>query len=251
MRIEPYPDSWPRRLDFLPSLLLQARIDGPLELFYCKAHVTSSDNLGTEPIKTEYGTIQKGHVAGEHTQFITGSSNPRKEIEPITQREILDDIQAFLPDAGATIATRGTYEPLPDRLRKDIPALETSEHILRLESGSGIFSKMLSRRLSMRLFNPYQHMKAELLDRGLIKAPHDPVLKQLRSALKTDYILPEDEQKSYYDISEKVVSVDAGLSASKWWETIGYPVPFEGTVDHTLVKGRVFHLPKYESFVVV
>lgn len=258
MRIEPYSDKWIRRLDFLPPLNLQATIDGQLNLYYCDAVVSTSTKIGGDVVPTEFGELRMDATNANKVHYIKGKQDPRREIEPVTQREIREDILSRGLQAtdseevpGVVIQERGAMENMPDRLREEVDALATSEYIYRYERRSGNYNRMLSNRLNFKLFNPYQYSKGELLDRGFVKSPHDPVLRQIRSTLKTEWILPQDPSRGYLDLGPRLLTVEAALSREKWWETIGYPVPFEGTADHQLIKGQLFHLPSHGAFIIV
>ena len=253
MITEPYPPNWPRRLDFLPPLGLQAKINANLELYHCDAIVSTSESLPSDTISTEFGKIKLDSSTGNKVHYIKGNPNPRMEYEPVTQRELLEDIfsNLYIEVPGVVIVQRGSREKLTERLRRDIAALETSEYVFRQETRSGNYTQMLRRRLNLNLLNPYQLMKTELLDRGILRSPSDPIFRQIRSTLKTDYVIPEDETKGWRDIGDRIVTVDAALSHYKWWEAIGYPIRFEGNVDHSLIRGQLFHIPRLQSFTII
>ncbi|HSP31187.1 MAG TPA: hypothetical protein VLO13_04130, partial [Halomonas sp.] len=66
--------------------------------------------------------------------------------------------------------------------------------------------------------------------------------------MKTEVIVPEDPKRGYLDIGQRMLTVEQSLSRNKWWEAIGYPTEFEGTADHTLIKGQLYHLPNHGAF---
>lgn len=244
MKIEPYPITWERRLDFLPPLGLQVALDPKLHLYYCKASVSiQKDKLPSTDVKTPLkGKITINPNNTNEIIYEQGNPNPRAELTKIPQKELLEDIRAKIdieiPDI--VIHQRGVIEKVPDDLRK-IEALDDSEYILRQERGSGNRNQKLRKTLGVDLVNPYPYIKADLFTRKILTKWNDPVLKRIRSALKTDWIVTD--VKGYLEIQKEIPLLDA-TSLKHWWQDIGIPTPFKGNVDHTLINGQVFWMKK-------
>jgi len=83
-KIESYPLEWPRRLDFIPALKIQARTDPKSELFYCDATVSTSENLGRETRKTEFGVLVHNPSDAHKVKYTKGQPDPHKEVEPVS-----------------------------------------------------------------------------------------------------------------------------------------------------------------------
>lgn len=248
-RIEPYSETWPRRLDLLCPLKLQAAVEPNLELLYCEAEVMMARALASDRTTTEYGTLKVNPLDAHKMHYVKGNPNPRKENIPVTQKEIFDDVQDRIPEEipGIIIDRRITREKISDKLR-ELEALETSEHIFRSEISKGTHSKRDSKRFGIRLFDPYQKVKIELLSGGIVKNPYDPIFRQIRSIQRTEYIIPEDEEKGYNDLGPiGIKKIDTVMSHEKWWQAIGIPKEFKGALDHLMLQGQLFHLPKYEG----
>jgi len=149
---------------------------------------------------------------------------------------------------GVTLTQRGTVNRLPSTLHLD-NSLQSSEYIFRLETKHGNYTKMLRERLKINLKNPYKDIKNECLSRGILTDINDPVLKQFRSTLKTDWLITDT--LGWNDLNQKIITLDAALSYRNWWQDEGYPLPFTGNTDHTLVKGQIYRLKKREWIVCV
>jgi len=258
-----YPSNWIRRLDFLAPLRLQAQIDPKLELYHLDAVVTTSSAVPTvEDDRGEFGIIRIDATTGNRIHYIKGHPDARKAIRentPVSQKELLEDIlsRGFEgPEGndmpGVVIQDRGSVEPISDRVRREVEPLQSSEHILRLEGHSGTYTKMLRERTHIHsLFDTYQYTKTELLTRGYVRTQRDPVLRQLRSVLKTEKLVPEDTSKGCDDLGPRLLTIEQAGARDKWWKTIGYPVSFDGTADHTLIKGQLLHLPEHGAALIV
>ena len=96
--------------------------------------------------------------------------------------------------------------------------------------------------------NPYRFVKADLLRSGIIASNHDPVLKKLRSTLKTQYVVTDTS--GWTDLGDpNILALEK--AKMRWWTDIGQPTPFRVPFNHTGVQGQVYRLLRRGCLVAV
>lgn len=264
-----YDSSWPRRIDPLPPLPIQAGLDADLNMFYCKAEATThvGQRIKRE-VKTEQGTIIKG-VAGTLNKVSCeiGNPDPRNGVSPITQEDWLDDIIRHMPEAlipgtetpDVVIKTRAVFEPVPKKIehmedlgitQHTLECIQASEDVRYIQRAKSNQPHTTRDRTGIRnLANPYRIAKGYLLASGIIKSTHHPILRKIRSVLKTGWLLTD--AAGYNDLGKDgILALELELIRSKDWTDIGFPVPF--TIPYNSgIRGQVYRLMRNQSLVVV
>jgi hypothetical protein len=257
---KPYPPNWHRKLDFMPPMQLQVVAGaGGLELYYCHARVTVKETtISRMPgeARTEYGTIRVNPAFRNVVDYEMGNPNPRNGIVPVPQREILDDvvdgiggavrIVGKMPDV--VIKSRGAVEKIPKAI-EGLPAFEGAENVFYHQNAYANLIHKVRRSLNIwSVENPYRFMKSDLLRYRIVRSSHDPVLKKLRSTLKTEYVITDTSGWSDLGDANILALEQARL---RWWTDIGKPTPFQIPVDHTGVQGQIYRLLRRNCLVVV
>ena len=260
MMIKPYPPNWHRRLDFMPPMGLQVAAGAAdLELYHCHTHVTIQEPAMAQmsrKAETEYGTIKVNPMFRNAVDYEMGNPNPRNGIVPIPQKEILGDIMDGLGGAvkvigdvpDVVIKSRGVVETIPPAV-EEMPAFQGAESFFYHQNAYGNFIHKVRRALGIRsLENPYRFMKAELLRYRIIKSTHDPVLKKLRSTLKTEYVITDTS--GWSDLGDgNILALER--ARMKWWTDIGKPTSFQIPINHMGVQGQIYRLLRRNCLVVV
>lgn len=230
-----------------------------LELYYCWTHVTIEEpSVPRVPREaaTEFGTIKVNPMFRNVVDYEMGSLNPRDGISPVPQKEILTDIvnglggavriMGNIPDV--VIRSRGAVEQIPKDV-EGLPAFQGAENLFYFQNAYANFIHKVRRSLGIRsIENPYRFMKADLLRYHILTSTNDPVLKKLRSTLKTEYVVTDAAGWSELG--------DAGILAlerarMKWWTDIGQPTTFQIPMDHTGIEGQIYRLLRRDCLVVV
>ena len=258
--IKPYPENWHRRLDFMPPMGLQVAAGAAdLELYWCHVGVSVQEtSIPRVPQKaqTEFGTIKVNPAFRNIVDYEMGSLNPRDDVSPIPQKEILTDIvnglggavriMGNIPDV--VIKSRGAVEKIPKDV-EDLPAFQGSENVFYFQNSYANFIHKVRRSLGTRdIENPYRFMKADLLRYHILTSTNDPVLKKLRSTLKTEYVITD--ASGWSDLGDaNILALEQ--ARMKWWTDIGQPTPFQIPMDHTGVQGQIYRLLRRNCLVVV
>lgn len=259
-RIKPYPSNWHRKLDFMPPMGLQVATGAAdLELYYCRTHVTIQEpSIPRVPreAQTEYGKIKVNPSFRNVVDYEMGNPYPMNGVSPVPQNEILEDIMDGLGGAvriigdipDVVIKSRGAVERIPKGV-EDLPAFQGAENVFYYQNAYANFIHKVRRAMGIRtLENPYRFIKADLLRYGILRSTHDPVLKKLRSTLKTEYVRTDTSGWSELGDPNILALETARL---KWWTDIGKPTPFQIPVNHTGVQGQIYRLLRRNCLVVV
>jgi len=259
--IEPYPRDWHRRLDFIPLLGLKIAIgERDFELYWCHLSVSvqaSRVPARREPVPTEYGELRVHPTIRNRIEYRMGNPDPRVEANPIPQYEILDDITNHMGDAvriigkipDVVIKSRGVVERIPRRL-ENLEVFQGSECVYYIQKAYGNFVHRVRRALNMqRIENPYFFAKGELLRHKIIRSNNDPILKKLRSTLKTEFIVTDTHGWGYLGDSN-ILSLEQALTENKWWTDIGEPTQFQIPANSG-IQGQIYRLLRRGCFIVV
>lgn len=258
--IEAYPFNWHRKLDFMPPMGLQV-ISGAkdLELYYCLTRVSIKESATQQMRRetpTEYGTLRVNPAFRNNVEYSMGVPNPRNGIVPVPQKEILDDIQKNLGGAvrivgnlpDVVIKSRGVVEDIPKTV-ENLGAFQGSQYVFTHQNAYGNFIHRVRKSLGIRsIENPYYFIRSTLLRYGIIRSPRDPVLRKLRSTLKTEYVVTD--ASGWSDLGDaNILALEQ--ARMRWWTDIGRPTAFQIPINHTGVQGQIYRLLRRNCLVVV
>ena len=265
MMIRPYPKSWHRRLSFVPPLGLEIALgEENLELYYCQTAVTlQEEKRPSREIPTEYGKIRVVPDLRNRVYYEMGDPNPMNGINPLPQKEILSDIMDHLGDAVSFVGStpdvvtknRGVVEKIPNAI-EGLEPFQGSENVFYLQDGYGSFIHLARRAFPGTLLaDPYRFIKSDLLYHNIIKSARDPILKKLRSILKTEFLITDargTDMRGYSSLGDaNILLLEQALTRNKWWVDIGKPVPFESRVDSSILRGQVYRLLNRGELIII
>lgn len=260
--IKPYPENWHRRLDFLPLLKLQTDLgERDLGIYHCLAQVSvpGGFRIPKSVTETEFGELEFDQEVRNSMKYqMVSIDRQTNKPAPISHKEVLDDVEKYMglsiglkpeddvPDM--VIKKRGIGIPIPKQL-EDLEVLQTSDKLFYQQEGTGNIVPKLRRITLLPLENPYRWVKAELIGSGIIHALNHPVLRKLRSTLKTQWMMTDD--LGWLDLGDAgILSIEDVLTNGKWWLDIGEPTPFEIPMNSG-IDGQIYHLRRRGGLVGV
>lgn len=255
-----YPLQWHRKFDFLPLLGLQIALgEEKLEVFHINTMVSIQEEKRLpREVETEFGKIKVVPALRNTVSYDMGNPDPRNRSAPVSQREILDDIMNNIGGAVRIIGTmpdvviksRAVVEKLPKGV-EHLPAFQGAENVFYYQEAYGNFVHRIRRALGIySLANPYSFMKAELLERGVLRSSRSPVFKKLRSTLKTQWLVTDTSGYSALGDSNILIA-EQFLTQNRWWTDIGRPTPFQIPFDSSVIQGQIFQLLRRNMLIFV
>jgi hypothetical protein len=221
----------------VPILGLQCALGAEkTELQYFRGRVSYQvQKLPPEVRRT--GKLGEGRVkilrgVRDAIEYEIGSKVP-KDTLVYPQEDILKDITERLglerreEALGINIKERLVIEKVPEKLR-DFESLQGFEDLYHLERSAGDYTDVVKRALVLPrgfLRSFPRLIRSELVDHEIVK-PNDPVLRRIRSVLRTIWIIPEEG--GWSSLKGVVGDVLKELTAPHWWEDVGIPVSIRG-----------------------
>lgn len=258
--IRPYDPTWYRRLDFLPPMGLQIAVgERDLELYHCEISVSVKEitiPCLTRELKTEYGEMKVNPILRNRVDYKMGKPDLSGEVYTVPQREILDDIMNNLGGAvnivgsmpDVVIKSRSVREKIPKEV-EELQVFQGSEYVFYHQNAYGNFPHKVRQVLRIGVANPYDFIKHELLTNKILKVTNDPVLKKLRSTLKTEWVVTDT--KGYNSIGNLgILELEKALIKRRWWTDIGKPTSFQIPIDSG-IQGQIYQLLRRNYIVVV
>jgi len=259
---ESYPVNWHRKLDFLPPLGLQVAVgEADLELYYCYASVSIQEAEAPRiprEARTAFGTLKVSPTFRNQVDYVMGRDNPRNGINPVSQREILYDITNNIGGAvrilgnvpDVEIKSRGVVEKIPRELESLSP-FQGSEDVYYHQDAYGNFIHRMRRATGIyALENPYRFMKNDLILSGIVRTANDPVLRKIRSTLKTQWVITD--ASGWSDLGDTgILTLEQSLLQKRWYADIGRPTGFQIPYDSMQAQGQVYRLLRRNCLVAV
>jgi len=258
IEILPFPAFFPRNIDLLTPLTLQERLDPELELFYCRGHVSVPlrEATGGREVKTELGIeIKASSIHRGRTEIVYGLRRPTG-YEPLTQREILEDVVANtsieeVPEV--VLRDRGVIEDIPRGL-EDIEVFQGHDEVFYMQRGVGNRYRSLRRMLQLPLANPYRIARELLLLHQVVK-PWDKVFKRLgRSILKTEWVGVGSDRElkvGWMELETYTYDIQRSLCENKWWQDTAVPHPISDRIDSRIIKAQIYVLDKLDKLIAI
>jgi hypothetical protein len=206
--------------------------------------------------KTEFGELKVNPILRNQVDYKMGKPNPREGYNPIPQREILNDILNHIGGAvtiignmpDIVIKSRSVVEKIPKEV-EDLAVFQGSEYIFYHQNAYGNFPHKIRQVIRIGVANPYDFIKHELLTNNVLKLPNDPVLKKLRSTLKTEWVITDTQ--GYNSIGNLgILELEKVLTKRRWWADIGKPTQFQLPLNSG-IQGQIYQLLRRNCIVVV
>lgn len=263
-RIRPYPAQYERSIDPVDKLGLQDALGaGKLETYYLRGAVSYQ----TAKLPSE---VREAGKLGESRIIIRPISRNQVEYEfgsivPIDsvikpQEEILGDIVGALglerteEALGVSIKERlilHKISELPKELQDSEP-LQGTNDLYQYQTAAGDFTGVVSRSLRLPrgfLRSPPRFIRNELVEHEIVK-PNEPVLAKIRSALRTEWIIPET--RGWTPLLDIMRPLHAGLTQRQWWQDVGIPTSVviqDGTI--TPLNAQMYQLLRRKYIVAL
>lgn len=252
-----FPVSWPRNVDFLPTMFLQAKVHKDQDVYYFKGHVSTGDSAPTESITTDLGmSITPSVTQRNQVDINYGKQEPNAD-DCISNKEIWNDFKELMPDQpDIVISQRGTVHDVPENVMLKKP-FEGADYLFQHQTAIGNRSRSLFKKTGIQVVSGYNIARSGLYAHEIIK-PGDPCLSRIKSTLATEYIIPSNGN-GYNSFSESILDVERGLrgkiqgraKGKNWWEDTAIPHYVRGNYDHTSIDIRICLLDDNKKLVGV
>lgn len=248
----PYPAMYPRVVDFIPLLGLQAHFDADLELsvFEGTASVALNPTIRSDLKNKDHDILFKQNAINRQHTDVEYIGDPNNTIR---QKDIWSDTEKTLalkvPEVN--IQRRVMITEISTKLSGE-PALSGCSHLSLEQRGVGNFYGSIRRRFGLSyLSNPYQIIKGDLIDQ---KEWQPEIARHLRSILKTDKILAGDGgNKGWSDLFKPKLDTPHAFPPfagqlnhefvkDRWWSDVAIPRKLLGQVDGGTVEAVVYYL---------
>ena len=263
-KIRPYPAQYERSIDPVDKLGLQEALGaGKLETYYLRGAVSYQAAKLPSEVR-EAGKLGESRIiirpiSRNQVEYLFGSVAPIDSvIKP--QDEILRDIAGALglerreEALGVSIKERlilHKVSKLSTELQDSEPLQGTSD-LFHYQTAAGDFTGVVSRSLRLPrgfLRSPPRFIRNELIEHDIVK-PTEPVLAKIRSALRTEWIIPET--KGWSSLLGIMRPLHAGLTQPQWWQDVGVPTSVvikDGTI--TPLNAQMYQLLKRKYIVAI
>lgn len=252
---QPFPDHYPRNVDFIPVLTLQNILQPNSEMFHFEGMVSVSVEKAKRlvDIKDKDTNLKIRTVRGNrpHTTIqypLTGKVDT--SLPTVTGDEMIEDVVDLtgLPELTPelVIKKRGLKKKVPKSL-EDVEALQSIENLYQHESSSGYHTKLLSSVLGVRFFKPFLTMKAELVAKGILK-PWEVDLRRMRSILPTDWLTSDSKGYDYFMGTGDLQKTLEALGQGQFHQDTAL---FRGRVDGIPISNRVYVLEKRQELIAI
>ncbi|MHA1401804.1 MAG: hypothetical protein ACTSQE_15745 [Candidatus Heimdallarchaeaceae archaeon] len=232
---------WNINVDFLPPLSIQAELDAKQEIYQLSAHISE---LTGRRVDTGVFSDLKFEIKTMPSTFnffeINWGSEDPEDYTRTTQEELWNEVisQVEIPDA--IIKRRGVIHQVPDCL-DHISPLQDADYLYDFQKGYGNRARALRDRLRVRVANPYNIIKADLLQHGIVHTGSDPLLKRIRSLLGTEYLLPSNN-KGYDVLFPHQLEILRTLRGTKFWQDTAIPGRVVGDIDSSRMEAVLYKL---------
>jgi hypothetical protein len=252
---KPFPDQYPRNVDFIPLLTLQNTLQPNLEMFRFQGIVSVSAEKAKRliDIKHKDTNLKIRIVRGNrpHTLIdypLTGKLDT--SLPTTTGEEIIENVKDLtgLPELipELVIQERG-IKIKPTKSLEEIEAIQGMENLYQHETACGYHPKLVSSVLGVRFFKPFLTMRAELVNKKILK-PWDVDLRRMKSILPTDWLVGDDKGYNYFMQTGALQPTLEALCEGKFHQDTAL---FQMRVDGIPVSNRIYLLHKRDELIPI
>jgi len=252
---KPFPDQYPRNVDFIPLLTLQNTLQPNLEMFRFQGIVSVSAEKAKRlvDIKHKDTNLKIRIVRGNrpHTLIdypLTGKLDT--SLPTTTGEEIIENVMDLtgLPELipELVIQERG-IKIKPTKSLEEIEAIQGMENLYEHETACGYHPKLVSSVLGVRFFKPFLTMRAELINKKILK-PWEVDLRRMRSILPTDWLVGDDKGYNYFMQTGALQPTLEALCEGKFHQDTAL---FQMRVDGIPVSNRIYLLRKRDELIPI
>lgn len=252
---QPFPDRYPRNVDFIPLLTLQNILQPELEMFRFQGIVSVSAEKAKRMVdmKHEDTNLKIKIVRGNrpHTLIdypLTGKVDT--SLPTTTGEEIIENVKNLtgLPELipELVIQERG-IKIKPMKSLEEIEACQGIDNLYQHETACGYHTALIGSVLGVRFFKPFLTMRGELVSKGILK-PWEVDLRRMRSILPTDWLTGDGKGYNYFMQTGSLQPTLEALCESKFHQDTAL---FQGRVDGIPVNNRIYLLHKRDELIPI
>jgi len=252
---KPFPDRYPRNVDFIPLLTLQNTLQPNLEMFRFQGIVSVSVEKAKKlvDIKHKDTNLKIKIVRGNrpHTLIeypLTGKLDT--SLPTTTGEEIIENVKDLtgLPELIPELVIQEREIKIkPPRSLEEIEAVQGIENLYQHETACGYHPKLVSSVLGVRFFKPFLTMQAELVSKKILK-PWEIDLRRMRSILPTDWLVGDSKGYNYFMQTGALQPTLEALCEGKFHQDTAL---FQMRVDGIPVNNRIYLLRKRDELIPI
>lgn len=252
---KPFPDRYPRNVDFIPLLTLQNILQPKLEMFRFQGIVSVSAEKARRlvDVKHKDTNLKIKIVRGNRPHTLIDYPLTRKldtSLPTTTGEEIIENVKDLtgLPELipELVIKERGIKREIPKSL-EGVEELQGIENLYQHESACGYRTKLISSVLGVRFFRPFLTMRSELIVKGILK-PWEVDLRRMRSILPTDWLTGDNKGYNYFMGTGSLQPTLEALSQGKFHQDTAL---FQVRVDGIPVNNRIYLLQNRDELIAI
>ena len=253
--IKPFPDRYPRNVDFIPLLTLQNTLQPELEMFRFQGIVSVSAEKARRLVDMKHKdtNLKIKIVRGNrpHTLIdypLTGKLDT--SLPTTTGEEIIENVKDLtgLPELipELVIKERGIKTKPPKSL-EDVEAVQGIENLYQHESACGYHTKLISSVLGVRFFKPFLTMRSELISKGILE-PWEIDLRRMRSILPTDWLTGDKKGYDYFMATGSLQKTLEALCQGRFHQDTAL---FKVRVDGVPINNRIYVLRNRDELIAI
>lgn len=252
---KPFPDRYPRNVDFIPLLTLQNILQPKLDMFRFQGIVSVSAEKARRLVDMKHKdtNLKIKIVRGNrpHTLIdypLTGKVDT--SLPTTTGEEIIENVKNLtgLPELipELVIKERGIKTKPPKSL-EGVEAIQGIENLYQHESACGYHTKLIRSVLNMRFFKPFLTMRSELVNKKIMQ-PWEIDLRRMRSILPTDWLTGDKKGYNYFMETGSLQPILEALCKGRFHQDTAL---FQGRVDGIPVNNRIYLLKKRNELIPI
>jgi len=234
VKIKAYPPKFPRSIDLIDKLGLQVAVGaGDLKVQFLLGEVSWQTRKVKPEIKEgllSESRIKLKPISRNQAEYIFGSLEPANSLI-VKQKDILKDIteglglepsEALAVSIKERVSIREVNE-LPRELQ-EFEHLQGANDLYHYESYTSDHTGIITR--SFRLPKGFLRslprvIRNELVENDIVRRT-DPILRRIRSVLRTEWILP-DTGEGWNALLPVMKPLHISLANPYWWQDVGIP----------------------------
>lgn len=234
VKIKAYPAKFARSIDLVDKLGLQEAIGaGELKVHFLLGQVTWQ----TRKVKPEIregrlgdSEIKLKPISRNEAEYVFGSVEPADSVV-VRQSDILKDMTEYLglePEEALAISVKERVsvrevKELPNELQ-EFETLQGASDLYHYESSVGDYTGIIVRSLRLPkgfLRSLPRCIRNELVENEIVRRT-DPILRRIKSVLRTKWILP-DNGEGWNALLPVMEPLHVSLTRPYWWQDVGIP----------------------------
>jgi len=226
---------YPRIVDFLPNISLQALVSPKAEYSYGELVATTGVNrIKFDPVITEYGEVMLDSTDKTKIHYFFGDPTPTKTPDTrLSTKAILSDLTTYLADgfqecfADAVLQEFHVLESIPKSLA-DNEKFGCIDEVKFCQKACGNHNKKYGKFMGMNFIDPYQHARMGLMSNCNVRLNHN-LATRIRSTEVTTTMCGIDGNRAIdyktYGI-DAITTLEKHITQKRWWQDMATFFPF-------------------------